>query len=84
MIEYPVDCGYLVIDEFQFEVGDLVTTILGDYGIIIKIGKHSMHNIDKTDYCHVLIGGYIRCYMPFALIKIKKNLGAKNEKENIC
>ncbi len=71
MITYPIDNGYLIIDEFKFQVGDLVTTILGEYGVIIKIGKHDKFETDKTDYYHVLIEGYVKCYMPFALIKIK-------------
>ena len=73
MITYPIDNGYLIINEFKFQVGDLVTTILGEYGVIIKIGKHDKFGTDKTDYYHVLIEGYVKCYMPFALIKIKKN-----------
>lgn len=71
MITYPIDGGYLIIDEFKFKVGDLVTTILGDYGIIVKIGKHNKYDIDRTDYYHVLIEEHVRCFMPFALIKIK-------------
>ena len=70
---YPIPPTHLVIDEFKFQIGDLVTTILGDYGIIVKIGKHSKYDIDKTDYYHVLIDDHVRCFMPFALIKIKKN-----------
>ncbi len=70
MISYPIDYGYVIIDEFKFNVGDLVSTILGEYGIIIKIGKHKKYNIDKTDYYHVLIDDHVHCYLPFALIKI--------------
>ena len=79
MITYPIDGGYLIIDEFKFQVGDLVTTILGDYGIIIKIGQHDKHPTDKTDYYHVLIGDHVRCFMPFALIKIKNKKKLDNK-----
>ena len=71
MIVYPIDGGSLIIDEFKFKIGDLVTTILGGYGIIIKIGKHDKYKTDRTDYYHVLVDGDVRCFMPFALIKIK-------------
>jgi len=71
MISYPIDGGYVIIDEFKFKIGDLVSTILGEYGIVIKIGKHSKYDIDKTDYYHVLIEDHIQCFLPFALIKIK-------------
>ncbi len=71
MITYPLPSEMLVIDTFKFRVGELVTTILGEYGVVIKIGKHDKYGTDKTVYYHVLIGGYVKCYMPFALIKIK-------------
>ena len=76
MIKFPIDHGFVLIDEFEFKVGDLVSTILGDYGIIVKIGKHAKYNADKTEYYHVLIDEHIRYFVPFALIKIKnkKNL----------
>ena len=61
----------LELNQINFSLGDLVTTILNEYGIIVKIGEHSRHKTDKTEYCHVLIDGHIRCYLPFALIKIK-------------
>ena len=73
MITYPLDIEMLTIEDFTFNVGDLVTTILGEYGVVIKIGKHDLYPTDKSEYYHVLINGYIYCYLSFALIKIKKN-----------
>lgn len=73
MIVYPFDTNLLTIDDFIFDVGDLVTTVLGEYGIIVKIGQHYEHITDKTQYYHVLIGDSVYCYLGFALIKIKKN-----------
>ncbi len=55
----------------KFFIGDLVTTILGEYGIIVKIGEHNVYRSDNTEYYHVLICNHIQCYLPFALIKIK-------------
>ena len=73
MITYPLPKDMLTIDAFKFSVGELVTTVLGDYGIIVKVGQHDQHPTDKTDYYHVLINGHIYCYLAFALIKMKKN-----------
>ena len=73
MITYPLPSEMLTINAFKFSVGDLVTTIMGDYGIVVKIGQHHKHPTDKTDYYHVLIDGNIYCYLAIALIKIKKN-----------
>ena len=55
----------------KFEIGELVMTVLGDYGIIIGFGRHPKYDIDETSYYHVLINGYIYCYLPIALVKIK-------------
>jgi hypothetical protein len=71
MTSYPISGGYVIIDEFKFKIGDLVSTILGEFGIIIKIGKHEKYRIDDTNYYHVLIDDRIQCFLPFALIKIK-------------
>jgi len=62
-----------ILGDMKFEIGDLVTTILGEYGIIIAIGEHTVHKTDETEYYHVLIEDYVYCYLPFALIKIKKS-----------
>jgi hypothetical protein len=61
----------LTLNNKEFNVGDLVTTILGDYGIIISIGEHNTHRANNTEYYHVLIDTYVQCYLPFALIKVK-------------
>lgn len=73
MITYPLPMEMLTIDAFKFSVGDLVTTIMGDYGVIVKIGKHDRHPTDQTHYYHVLIDDNVYCYLGIALIKIKKN-----------
>ena len=61
-----------ILGDIKFEIGDLVTTILGEYGIIIGIGEHIVHKSDETEYYHVLIEDHIYCYLPFALIKVEK------------
>ena len=63
-----------ILEEQKLNIGDLVTTILGDYGIVINIGEHNLYKSDNTEYYHVLIEGHIHCYLSFALIKIKKCL----------
>ncbi len=63
-----------ILDYLIFDIGDLVTTILGEYGIIVNIGEHTMYKTDKTQYYHVLIENHIHCYLPFALIKVKKSI----------
>ena len=73
MITYPLPSEMLTINAFKFSVGDLVATIMGDYGVVVKIGQHDKFPTDKTEYYHVLIGDNIYCYLAFALIKIKKN-----------
>jgi len=72
MITYPLPSEMLTIDAFRFSVGDLVVTVLGEYGIVTKIGQHNQHPTDKTEYYHVLINDHVYCYLAFALIKIKK------------
>jgi hypothetical protein len=72
MISCPIDGGFLVIDDLKFEVGDLVTTILGNYGVIVGFGKHSRYESDSSFYYYVLIDEVIQHYLPMALIKINK------------
>ena len=74
---YPVDSPFLVIDEFRFEIGDLVTTVLGKYGIIVGSGKHAKYNTDNSFYYYVLVEGNVQHFLPFALIKIKNNIDNK-------
>ena len=71
MIVYPSTHLY-VLNAFKFEVGDLVKTILGEYGIITGYGKHTKYKADETEYYYVLINEHIHYYLPFALIKVKK------------
>ena len=72
MIIYPLPSEMLTINAFKFNVGDLVSTVLGEYGIVVKVGQHDKHPTDRTDYYHVLIDDHINCYLAFALIKVKK------------
>ncbi len=74
MITYPLPSEMLTIDAFKFSVGDLVITVLGEYGIVTKIGQHEKYPTDRTEYYHVLIGDHIYYYLAFALIKVKKKL----------
>ncbi len=63
---------YFVLDHLKFDLGELVMTIMGNYGIVVGFGKHlSYPKTDKCDYYHVLIDGEISCYLPFSLKKIK-------------
>ena len=73
MITYPLPSEMLTINAFKFNVGELVITVLGEYGVVVKVGQHDKYPTDKTDYYHVLIGDHIYCYLAFALIKVKKN-----------
>jgi hypothetical protein len=63
----------LILDDQRpkFLIGDLVTTVLGEYGIIIDIGEHNVYKSDSTEYYHVLICNYVQCYLSFALMKVK-------------
>ena len=72
MIDWAFDPSNFILGDIRFKIGDLVTTILGDYGIIVGFGRHKIYNMDETDYYHVLIEDHVHFYLPFALIKIKK------------
>ena len=73
MIDYNGNlCHYHFVNT-KLQIGDLVSTVLGEYGIIVDIGEHTRYKSDNTEYYHVLIGQHIYFYLPFALIKIKKN-----------
>ena len=74
MINWVYDPDYFVMANFTLNIGDLVTTILGEYGIIVGFGKHTVYDIDKTNYYHVLINDNVQYYLPFALIKIEKKV----------
>jgi len=72
MIDYNGNlCHYHFVNT-KFKIGDLVSTVLGEYGIIVDIGEHIRYKSDNTEYYHVLIGQHVYCYLSFALIKIKK------------
>jgi len=66
---------YFVLDHIKFDVGDLVTTVMGEYGIIVGYGRHISYPMsDNCDYYHVLIDGDISCYLPFSLTIVEKKL----------
>lgn len=71
MIIYTPNSENLILDCFKLKVGDLVTTILGEFGIVLGFGNNSVCKTDKTEYYFVLVDGYVRNYLPHALIKIK-------------
>ena len=60
----------------RFEIGDLVSTILGEHGVIVAYGPHTDHHNfskhDKTNYYQVLIEGNVRHYISASLRKYKK------------
>jgi hypothetical protein len=62
------------LDHLKFEIGELVTNIVGEYGIIVGFGRHIKYpESDNCNYYHVLIGGYVSCYLPYSLQKVEKN-----------
>ena len=66
-----------VFERRKFNEGDLVTTITGDYGIVIGSGasedlKKSLGR-DNDNYYKVLIEDQIYHYLSYTLIKVKKN-----------
>ena len=62
------------LEHLRFKIGELVTTIMGDYGVVVGFGKHSKYSeSDNCDYYHVLINGEVSCYLPFSLQKVEKN-----------
>tara|TARA_R110000824_G_scaffold28264_14_gene95253 strand:- start:5189 stop:5467 length:279 start_codon:yes stop_codon:yes gene_type:complete len=73
---------YTYISEAQLETklcvfddGDLVTTLLGEIGIIIGYGTHPdgvPSEYDQSAYYKVLINNNVYNYLPAALEKVKK------------
>jgi hypothetical protein len=63
----------LLIDGWKFSIGELVMTLLGEYGVIIGIGRHPDHKTDRTEYYKILINGYTYHYLSCGLTRIKKN-----------
>ena len=55
-----------------YEIGELVETIMGQYGIIIGFGPHEIYYSDKSNYYKVLIDGYIYHYIASGLRKVAK------------
>ena len=58
----------------KFKVGDLVTTLLQEYGIIVGFGKHPDHEKDNTEYCYVLIDNQVYNYLASSIKKVEKPL----------
>jgi len=56
----------------EISLGDLVTTILEEYGIIVGFGKHPEYDLDQTEYCYVLIGSRVYNYMTESIKKVIK------------
>ena len=53
------------------EVGDLVTTVMGEIGIIVGKGPHADYMKDQTQYYYVLVEGFVYHYVSAGLKKIK-------------
>ena len=56
-----------------FEVGDLVVTIMGEYGVVLGVGPHVDYMKDQTRYYYVLIDGTVYHYIAAWLLKHKKS-----------
>ena len=56
----------------KFKVGDLITTLLQEYGIIVGFGKHPDHEKHNTEYCYVLIDNQVYNYLASSIKKVKK------------
>ena len=63
---------YILEDPLQLKVGDLVTTILEEYGVVLGFGKHPDYKNDETEYCYLLIGNQIYNYLSCAIKKVEK------------
>ena len=58
----------------NLEVGDLVTTVLGEYGVIVGFGKHPESESDKTEYCYILMNEHVYHYLTASVRKVKKEI----------
>jgi|TARA_R110000824_G_scaffold352095_1_gene539161 hypothetical protein len=73
MIDNNYFSEVLVVHGLQeIYLGDLVTTILEEYGIIVGFGKHPEYDLDQTEYCYVLIGSRVYNYMTESIKKVIK------------
>tara|TARA_B100000963_G_scaffold361811_1_gene399888 strand:+ start:4243 stop:4461 length:219 start_codon:yes stop_codon:yes gene_type:complete len=62
------------LDHLKFNIGELVITVMGKYGVIVGYGRHIKYpESDNCNYYHVLIDGNISCYLPYSLEKVEKN-----------
>ena len=63
---------YILDNPPKLKVGDLVTTLLQEYGVVIGFGKHPDHKHDKTEYCYLLIENQVYNYLSYTVKKVKK------------
>ena len=70
---YCLDVFKTIKDEV-IELGDLVQTVLGEYGVVVGLGPHSIFYNDKSNYFKVLIKGYVYHYISGSLRKVNKKL----------
>lgn len=66
---------YVETELYIFDNGDLVTTLLGEIGIIIGYGTHPdgvPPEYNQSAYYKVLINNNVYNYLPTALKKVKK------------
>ena len=73
MSRYTYPTQISIVDELQcFKVGDLVVTLMGEYGIVVGQGKHDVFYQDRSNYLKVLINGNVYNYIAGSLKLIKK------------
>jgi hypothetical protein len=60
---------YSPFDLHDFKIGDLVVTIMEEYGIIVGFGRHPDYSKDETEYCYILIDNIIYNYLTVTLKK---------------
>ena len=69
---YPIRDCYPPLKTEIYEVGELVETIMGQYGIVLGFGPHTTYHNDRSNYYKVLIDGYIYHYVSIGLKKVVK------------
>ncbi len=62
------------IENEIIELGDLVQTILGEYGVVIGCGPHTIFYKDKSNYFRVLIKDQVYHYVSGSLKKVNKKV----------
>ena len=71
---YPILGCYLPPTKEVFNIGDLVETLLGEYGVVIGYGPHTIYYKDESNYYKVLIDGHVYHYISSGIKKVEKKL----------